>query len=147
MTTPFDSLFDGRERIFWLYLLSSLSIALVLALRTGAGGGRLSLAELKAYWWSPDSRLDYRYFLINWLIKALLVAPLILSAQSIALWTLNVLNAIAEPLFLPWFYRDIVLAYTLVLFLVGDFSRYWLHRAMHHFSWLWAFHKVHHSAE
>ncbi|MCB1752159.1 MAG: sterol desaturase family protein [Gammaproteobacteria bacterium] len=148
MVTPFDSLFDGRERIFWLYLLTSLSIALLLLLRPDTGGRRLlSLAGLKSYWWSADARLDYRYFLINWLIKTLLIAPLIVSAQSIALWTLNILGATAEPLFLQWYYRDIVFAYTLTLFLVGDFSRYWLHRAMHRCDWLWAFHKVHHSAE
>jgi len=35
----------------------------------------------------------------------------------------------------------------LVAFLVLDFSRYWLHYAHHRVSWLWTFHRVHHSAE
>ena len=40
-----------------------------------------------------------------------------------------------------------MLAYTLTLFLSGDFTRYWLHRLMHSVPFLWEFHKVHHSAE
>ncbi len=39
------------------------------------------------------------------------------------------------------------LAQFLVAFLALDFSRYWLHRAAHRVSWLWTFHRVHHSAE
>jgi sterol desaturase/sphingolipid hydroxylase (fatty acid hydroxylase superfamily) len=31
--------------------------------------------------------------------------------------------------------------------LIADFLWYWLHRAYHHFSLLWAFHVVHHSSE
>lgn len=31
--------------------------------------------------------------------------------------------------------------------IVGDLCSYWLHRAMHRFSWLWRFHAVHHSAK
>ena len=33
------------------------------------------------------------------------------------------------------------------LFLIDDFSRYVVHRAMHQIPILWAFHKVHHTAE
>ena len=35
----------------------------------------------------------------------------------------------------------------LVSFLLLDFTRYWLHFAHHRVSWLWTFHRVHHSAE
>ncbi|MCB9766256.1 MAG: sterol desaturase family protein [Alphaproteobacteria bacterium] len=35
----------------------------------------------------------------------------------------------------------------LVVFLLLDLSRYWVHRADHRVSWLWTFHRVHHSAE
>jgi sterol desaturase/sphingolipid hydroxylase (fatty acid hydroxylase superfamily) len=37
------------------------------------------------------------------------------------------------------------LLYGLGVFLVKDFAHYWVHRAFHS-RWLWAFHKVHHSA-
>ncbi|MDP6935052.1 MAG: sterol desaturase family protein, partial [Myxococcota bacterium] len=32
-------------------------------------------------------------------------------------------------------------------FLLLDFVRYWVHRADHRISWLWMFHRVHHSSE
>lgn len=35
----------------------------------------------------------------------------------------------------------------LLLFVLLDFSRYWLHYADHRVPWLWTFHRVHHSIE
>ena len=32
-------------------------------------------------------------------------------------------------------------------FIVRDFVQWWVHRLLHRFSWLWEFHKVHHSVE
>lgn len=134
----------GSNRIFWGYLLVSAVIAVIWYVMSV---GAISIPQLKAYWLNPDSRLDTRYFLFNWLFKVLFIVPVLLSANSVALWTLNGLNAVAEPLFLSWYYRDIVLAYTLTLFVLGDLSRYCLHRWMHTNRWLWKFHKVHHSPE
>lgn len=39
------------------------------------------------------------------------------------------------------------LAVALAALLVYDFVGYWVHRAQHHFSFLWRFHAVHHSVE
>ncbi|MBE2278249.1 MAG: sterol desaturase family protein [Rhodobacteraceae bacterium] len=144
LPTPFHDLFDGSERIFWLYLLSSALIALALML---ASGRTWRIAALRAWATAPDARLDLGYFFVNWAVKTLLIAPLLLSAQGVALWTIRGLSAAIDPPFLAWRYRDIVLAYTLALFLAGDLSRYWLHRLMHRNRWLWLFHRVHHSAE
>ncbi len=36
--------------------------------------------------------------------------------------------------------------FTIVIFLLDDFSKYWVHRWMHNWPILWALHKVHHSA-
>ena len=38
-------------------------------------------------------------------------------------------------------------SYTIFLFILDDFSRYITHRALHQITILWAFHKVHHTAE
>jgi sterol desaturase/sphingolipid hydroxylase (fatty acid hydroxylase superfamily) len=40
---------------------------------------------------------------------------------------------------------SLALLYGLGVFLISDFTYYWVHRAFH-CSWLWEFHKVHHSA-
>ena len=34
-----------------------------------------------------------------------------------------------------------------IYWIVGDLLLYWLHRAQHHFPWLWAFHSVHHAEQ
>jgi len=125
---PFDGLFDGAERIFWLYLLASAAIALVLML---AAGNSPTRARLRPYWRSSDARLDALYFLGAWGLRTALIVPLVLSVQTVAGWVLHGLNALYDPPFLAWRYRSIVLAYTLALFLLSDLSRYWLHRLMH----------------
>ncbi len=40
-----------------------------------------------------------------------------------------------------------VWAYFLILFLVGDFVSWNVHRILHRVGWMWEFHKVHHSVE
>ena len=35
----------------------------------------------------------------------------------------------------------------LILFVVRDFMQYNIHRLLHHYPWMWNFHKVHHSTE
>lgn len=142
--SPLALFMNGSDRIFWGYLIVSALIATIWCISQGRS---LSVSTLKAYWLNADAKLDYGYFIVNWLFKKLLIIPVLLSANTVALWTLNHLNAAYEPLFLSWYYRDILLAYTLCLFVVEDFSRYWLHRFMHTNRWLWKFHQVHHSAE
>ena len=142
--TPLQPFLDGGERIFWGYLMLSAAIALVIFIKEGTP---FSIKHMRSYFWSADAKLDYCYFLVNWLIKTLLVIPVVLSGHTVAIWTLNFLNSIAEPFFLPWRYQYIVFAYTFSLFIVGDFSRYWLHRWLHANQWLWQFHQVHHSAQ
>ena len=41
----------------------------------------------------------------------------------------------------------VVFLFTFFIFLLDDFSKYWVHRWMHKWPILWALHKVHHSAE
>lgn len=144
LPTPLDELFDGSGRMFWLYLLVAALIALVLSLTSGTN---LSRSRLRAYWGSPDARLDALFFIVSWALRTVLIVPLMIPVQTVAILTLRGLTAIADPLFLPWRYQTIVLTYTLTLFLLSDLSRYWLHRLAHRVRWLWAFHRVHHAAE
>lgn len=144
LLTPLTPLLDGRERIFWGYLLASAGLALGIALvRRESWSGQ----RLRAYFGSADARLDGRYFIVHQLIRVWLLVPLVLSVDTVARGTLDLLGALADPPYLPWPYRWIVLAYTFALFVAGDLSRYALHRLLHRNRWLWAFHKVHHSAE
>lgn len=142
---PWEGLFNAKERLFWGYLLSSALIALAY---WGYRYRSLPTAQhLKEYWWSAQARLDYCYFVLSWWIKVALLAPIIISAKVIALWVNQMLSPWIAPLQWAISYEWIVLAYTVSLFVFGDFTRYWLHRLLHTNRYLWAFHKVHHSAE
>ena len=147
---PFSALWNGSERIFWLYLLVSASIALLFSLlssRSDSCAKRLRVDSLRSYWLSPDSRLDAGYFLVNWLVRTLLIIPFVMSVKTVALWSVDALELLFEPPFLRTPYATLVLLYTLSLFLIHDLSRYALHRLMHRSRWLWIFHRIHHAAQ
>lgn len=133
------------KRFYFVYLLSAGLIALVYwKLRRQ----KITLAEAKAYWLHPSALLDYSYFVIGGLVKIHLVVPLIVSAQNVMLWVNRQCLETFGYVSLPQVGQGAVtLLYTVVLFVASDFSRYWVHRAMHAVPFLWSFHKVHHSAE
>lgn len=92
--------------------------------------------------------LDYRYYFVRAILKVALVLPIIglvdphilRGADYLAFFN-NLWGA------RPQLGQNLALSllYGLGVFLVSDFTRYWVHRAFH-CRWLWAFHKVHHSA-
>lgn len=141
---PTTYFIDPRQRMFWLYLLSSGLIAVVF---TWAQTRTLpSTKSMREYWLHPSALLDYRFFFVSWLIKLYLIAPLLFSAQQIAIGTFRLVSQYVIPIY-GVSYETVTIAYTLALFIFSDFTRYWLHRALHEFEFLWAFHRVHHSAE
>ncbi len=140
-----DYLLNPQKRLYWGYLLSSISIVIFYcALK------RQSLADAldKKIWWHPSARLDYTYFIVASLIKIGLLLPWMLGVGEVTFWTLQVMETLfgyQQKIIVDrqW----VVLGYTLALFLLSDLSRYCLHRLMHATPLLWEFHKVHHSAE
>lgn len=145
LSMPWEALFNPSQRLFWLYLLSSalLSIGIILVQQRK----QISLNSIKNYWLHPETLLDYRYFFISWFIKLYLIAPLLLSAKTVALWVFGLAQGYIPAIGEHLSYEVTTLIYTLSLFIVSDFSRYWLHRFLHSSDMLWQFHKVHHSAQ
>jgi len=74
--------------------------------------------------------------------------PIVISAKTIALF-------INKQMYLSFDYYEntlfsyeaVIVMYTISLFVVSDFTRYWLHRFLHTIPVLWEFHKIHHSAK
>lgn len=98
-------------------------------------------------WFHKSALLDYQLFIINRIVRAFLWAPIILTMVPIALASSDAL----EWLFgiKQVFQIDgpvVIFAFTLVLFLFDDFTRFLLHYLLHKVPFLWEFHKVHHSA-
>lgn len=141
----FEYFINPDKRTFWIYLISSFAIAIIY-LSYNKKLYKINLS--KKLWLHPSAKLDYYYFVISYLIKIFMIYPIVISAKAVALY-------VKKYLFLHFGYmiienipyETILIFYTLALFIVSDFTRYWIHRLMHTIPFLWEFHKVHHSAK
>ncbi len=138
--------FNPNKRVYWGFLLSSLLIAMIYFYFSK--DKNLKLLYSKKYWFHPSAKLDYSYFILSYFIKIFMIYPIVVSAKTVALAINKLLmnefgffytNALS--------YEIIVILYTICLFLLSDFTRYWTHRFLHTIPFLWHFHKVHHSAK
>jgi sterol desaturase/sphingolipid hydroxylase (fatty acid hydroxylase superfamily) len=141
----FEYFVSPHQRVYWIYALSSLLIA-TLYLILNPKEKKINLSQ--KLWLHPSATLDYRYFAISFFIKVWLVMPILFGANEVAQFT----HALLNDYFGYYVYRglsyvEIMTLFTISLFVVSDFTRYWLHRFMHTIPLLWKFHKVHHSAK
>ncbi len=137
----FEYFINPQSRIFWMYWLSS---ALIAAVFLHVKPHYRSMLFGRGVWWHPSARLDYGYFVLSAIVKIALIAPLMPSATDVALG-LDAFFGYHEPLRADTL--TVMVLYTATLVVVSDFTRYWLHRALHEVPFLWRFHRVHHSAE
>jgi len=149
-TSTYETILNPRKRVFYGYILLALMIGAVwLKWRSNRSLVQISKDLLSpSIWWSESAKADYKVLLIN---KAVLLAVVPLFITKIALATLIFQQLYAFMGFPPapgsmlpdW---AVPICFTLFLFLLDDFARYFLHMLMHRWPVLWAFHKVHHSA-
>ncbi len=140
----FEYFLDVHKRVYYIYIISSLILAL-LYLSINQKEKRVNLSS--KLWWHKSARLDYGYFFISNLIKILLVFPIVLSSKTIALSTIMFLSDTFGYIRVNLSYEVILVLFTSTLFIISDFTRYFLHRFLHTVPLLWRFHKVHHSAK
>jgi sterol desaturase/sphingolipid hydroxylase (fatty acid hydroxylase superfamily) len=149
----FSGIFDLNGRFGLLFLCVSYAIAYGLFRYRNQRG----LTDVSSFWqfiggsrvyWHRSARLDYRYYFVRGILKVALILPVVglvdphilRSADYIAFFS-NLWGArpqLGQSLWLS-------LLFGFGVFVLSDFVHYWLHRAFH-CRWLWAFHKVHHSA-
>ena len=140
-----EYLIDPNKRLFWVYILSSILLAIIYFFVTKKNSRLITSSKL---WLHPSAKLDYYYFFLSYFINILLLVPFIISAKTVAF-------SVNKFLFLQFDYYEnsffsyemIILMYTISVFVVSDFTRYWLHRFLHTIPFLWEFHKIHHSAK
>lgn len=144
-------LIDPNKRTFGLYLLSALLLAIPVYLKTAKHvnlKGFLKFVFPKAIYTAKSAQHDYILLVTNKIIKALLIAPIVITMVPIAIGTTEAL----ETIFGTFAHAQlstatITLCFTVLLFLLDDFTRFLLHLALHKIPVLWDFHKVHHSAK
>jgi sterol desaturase/sphingolipid hydroxylase (fatty acid hydroxylase superfamily) len=135
---PLFFILDPNKRVYWLYLLSALILAIWFY---GA------LIFKKQHWINSSSLVDLVWIFVNQGGTKLLLVPMLAMQISFILW----LNQIIKQLFGEgdWFYVNdsyLSLGFAFALFISHDFSKYLLHLAQHKVPFLWRFHAVHHSA-
>ncbi|MFW2591201.1 sterol desaturase family protein [Aliarcobacter butzleri] len=140
-----EYLVNPSKRLFWIYLLSSIFLTIVYFYVTKKNSRLITSSKL---WLHPSAKLDYYYFFLSYFINILLLVPFIVSAKTVALFVNKELYFYFDYYDNSFFsYKQIVLMYTISIFVVSDFTRYWLHRFLHTIPFLWEFHKIHHSAK
>ena len=139
---------NANKRLFWLYLVSAAVIAFVIFIKQRNQGNFFCFIFDKSVWLHKSAKQDYIIWLINIVIKLSVIIPLLFAAAPIAIFISQQLTALfgeQPPISNS---RSIVMfCFTLLVFLLDDFTRFYLHYLMHRVPWLWQLHKVHHSAE
>lgn len=136
---------EPASRTWWGALLVS---ALVVAGFAAVKRPGWTWAGVRAVLRHPSTKLDVQLYLgrqlLRWGFAVGGVGVAWLFATRAVRWMDGAvgrpdLTAVPEPV--------VVGLYALSLFVLGDLSRYLLHRVMHRVPALWALHQVHHSAE
>ncbi|CAI8741320.1 sterol desaturase family protein [Pseudomonas putida] len=149
----FLGLFDLNGRLCVAFLFTSYAAAYGLFRWRRSRG----LTDAPTFWtfiggnrvhFHPSALLDYRYYFVRAILKVLLVVPIVGLVDPYVLRSGDYIRFFTRL----WGARVQVeehlalsLLYGLGVFLLQDFIHYWAHRA-YHSRYLWAFHKVHHSA-
>jgi len=149
---PFDyaanHLVSSNKRLFWLYLVSSFALAFWLLNKTNSVKETLQTLFDKKVWLHTSAKQDYIIWLINGLIKTTVVLPILFSAAPIAININKGLDSIFGEFNLAWLAPSLVpVLFTIMLFLLDDFTRFLLHFLSHRIPLLWRFHQIHHSAK
>lgn len=141
----YEYFLNPPKRLYWLYILSSIFIALIY-LYFYKKQRRLILS--KKFWFHKSVRLDIKYFLFSYLLKITLLFPLLFSVKEVAIYIYKFLvSTFGFVLIESFSYSQVIIFYTITIFILNDFSRFYLHKILHTNKFLWRFHKVHHSAK
>ena len=149
LTKPADALFNGAERIFWLYLVSSLVLAIVVYLRgeqTRSVKAFVGYAFPKEVYRHRSSIADYQFLLVAFAVVGFMTPAVGAISHAISSHVQATLGGASLPVVhVGAVFGTIV--YTLWIALTLDFSLFFGHWLEHFVPWLWEFHKTHHSAE
>ncbi|MEM7176121.1 MAG: sterol desaturase family protein [Pseudomonadota bacterium] len=141
---------DPKKRVFVGYLGLSLVIAMVwlVVVRRMAIRSALSKFFDRQVFFSDSSVADYKIFVIN-RVFSLFVSPLLITqliiATAIYFW-LHEIEFLHAGYFHEVSHAVVVALFSITMFVIDDFTKYFVHRWMHHWPILWAIHKTHHSA-
>lgn len=145
--------FIMQSELYWVYLFSGAAIAWLVwklylvrqPVRFVSGSFSKNFFS-RDIWWHPSARADYKFYVFNALLMAWISSHFWITEQTIASFfpSLAPLQVETPPLTAHLISR---LVFTLLFFVAYDLGRFIAHSLLHDISWLWEFHKVHHSAQ
>ncbi len=138
--------FNPSKRIYVLYLFTSLLLALYVFYKSRKRGSFLKYIFNKEVWTSRSATIDYAMFLVNGIIKIVLIIPYTYFGFKILFYVSDYLTNSYGYVKNPLSMEKAVIYYTITLTLLTDLATYLTHLAMHKIPFLWEFHKIHHSA-
>lgn len=150
---PIKHFVSAGERFYWLYFLSSLAIALLFYAYQMSREGQafkdpLTLERIRSIIFHRSAKVDYMYFFINRIFMVVIIIPLMLKLGAVQIFVSDTLASLVDftPITLPYPLLASIF-FTFIAVLVADFFIFFAHYLLHRVSYLWEFHKVHHSAE
>lgn len=148
--------FSPGSRIYVLYLASSVAIAFLVYLKVRTAHPQAHKSFLRflfpaKVWSNPSAWLDVRYFFFTQFFGQFLLLGLT-SIASLAAFRLVTGFAAYEDIPIAtaltgWKGSVLAVGFMFISFIVSDFVSFYMHYLQHKVSFLWQFHKVHHSAE
>lgn len=141
------------SRHFWLYMLAYVCIAFLIYYRSRTKStGFLSFLFPRNIYTHPSNWLDLKVWLV---IIAILHAGFLTAVFAGVYYVSGFVDSAFDLLGPAWqvdrsgespgFYDRLL--FMIVLTLCTDFGFFIMHYIYHRLSWLWVFHRVHHSAE
>ena len=146
----FYQFIDPKKRIFIFYLFASFLIAFLWLFFNKRLGIKKSLTKIfnPKIFYSQSSKSDYKIFVFNQIIM-FFISPILITQLTIATFLFYYFHSISwlnAGMFASVAVTFIAIIFTIIHFILDDFSKYVVHRLMHKWHILWALHKVHHSA-
>ena len=146
-----DPFINPQKRVFIGYLAAALAIALAVQVCLVKVSLRRALGALfsRRVWLSRSAIADYKILIVNQAVM-MGIAPRLLSKVAVATLLFEWMHIWFDgrPSVWPGAPGWVIAAlFTVSVFVVDDLAKYLVHRALHRWPVLWAFHKVHHTAE
>ena len=147
----FGHFINPQKRIFFGYFCLSFFIGFIWLFVLKKKSVRTSLAIIfsRNVWMGRSAKVDYTIFILN-RILTLFISPLLITQLAIAtavyFW-LHGVSWLQVGAFAQWPKPVIIALYTIIIFVIDDFSKFLVHMMMHKLPFLWSIHQTHHSAE
>ena len=142
---PITYFVSPDKRLFIGYLLTSACLAYWVFKRQSRTGF-LQYLFPRDVWLGPSARLDYQLVFFNAVVKVVFLGQLFIYGLHLAFYVNDFLVIQFGAKHEPWSPMWVYVLFAVTSTLIGDGTVYVVHRAFHRIPFLWAIHKVHHSA-